>query len=266
VAYLQDYAAKFELPVLANARITAVERDGGLFRVVTSSAKTFLARSVIAATGSFGNPYVPELPGRAAYRGAILHAFDYRDPSLFAGQRIVVAGGANSAVQIAVELARVARVTLALRSRIFWMPQRILGKDGHFWLRVTGLDRSRFLRDQSTPVVDAGRYRAAVSAGRPDARPMFTRFTERGVVWRDGAAEDVDTVILATGYRPSLGYLTALGALDANGLPRQKAGVSRTVPGLYYVGLSGQRNFASATLRGVGPDAALVVKHLLRSL
>jgi putative flavoprotein involved in K+ transport len=266
IAYLQDYAARFALPVITDARVDAVERDGGLFRVVTSSGAIFRARTVIAATGSFGNPYVPELPGRAEYRGRVLHAFDYREPSPFAGQRVVVIGGANSAVQIAVELARVARVTLALRSRIYWTPQRILGKDGHFWLRVTGLDRSRFLRDQSTPVVDAGRYRAAVAAGRPDARRMFTRLTGRGVVWRDGLQEDVDAVLLATGYRPSLRYLSGLGALDARGLPRQKGGVSRTVPGLYYVGLSGQRNFASATLRGVGPDAEVVVRRLQRFL
>jgi putative flavoprotein involved in K+ transport len=266
VAYLQGYAAKLELPVSPNARVDAVERDGGLFRVVTSSGESLLTRSVIAATGSFGNPYIPELPGRSGYRGVVLHAFDYREPSPFAGQRVVVVGGANSAVQIGVELARVARVTLALRSRIIWMPQRILGKDGHFWLRVTGLDRSRFLRDQSTPVVDAGHYRAAVVAGRPDTRRMFTRFTDQGVVWRDGTQENVDAVVLATGYRPSLQYLSGLGALDARGRPRQKGGVSRNVPGLYYMGLSGQRNFASATLRGVGPDAEVVARHLLRFL
>ena len=262
IAYLQGYAARFDLPVVAGARVAAVEHDDGMFLVSTAAGATFLARSVIAATGSFGNPYVPELPGRSAYRGRVLHAFDYREPSAFAEQRIVVVGGANSAVQIAVELARAARVTLALRSRIFWTPQRILGKDGHFWLRVSGLDQSRLLSDQSTPVVDAGHYRAAVAAGRPDSRPMFSRFTERGVAWRRGGEEDVDTVILATGYRPSLGYLSGLGALDAAGLPLQRAGTSTTVPGLYYVGLSGQRNFASATLRGVGPDAAVVVEQL----
>jgi putative flavoprotein involved in K+ transport len=265
VAYLCGYAERFALPVITGARVAAVDREGEAFRVSTTNGTTFMTRSVIAATGSFGNPYIPDLPGRSEYHGRVLHAFDYREPSPFKGQRIVVVGGANSAVQIAVELARVARVTLALRSRIFWTPQKILGKDGHFWLRITGLDRSRFLSDQSTPVVDAGRrYRSAVRAGRPDARPMFTRLTERGVVWRNGTAEDVDTVILATGYRPNLQYLSGLGALNAAGLPLQKRGVSTAVPRLYYVGLSGQRNFASATLRGVGEDAAVVVGRLLR--
>jgi putative flavoprotein involved in K+ transport len=40
--------------------------------------------------------------------------------------------------------------------------------------------------------------------------------------------------------------------------------VSRAVRGLYFVGLPFQTSFASATLRGVGPDAALVVARARR--
>jgi putative flavoprotein involved in K+ transport len=264
VAYLQDYARAFELPVVTGARVTAVERGAEGFRVATEGQGEFHGRSVIAATGSFGNPYVPEIPGRSGYLGQVLHAFAYRNPEPFAGQRVVVVGGANSAVQIGVELARIARVTLATRGVIIFVPQRILGQDGHFWLRVTGLDNSRFLKDQSTPVVDAGNYRAAVAAGRPDRRRMFERVSERGVGWKDLGPEEIDAVIFATGYRPSLGYLAGLGALDEAGRPLQDDGVSTVIPGLYYVGFSGQRNFASATLRGVGPDSEIVVSQLLR--
>jgi hypothetical protein len=91
---------------------------------------------------------------------------------------------------------------------------------------------------------------------------MFKSFTEDGVVWSDGRHEAVDAVIFATGYRPNLAYLTGLGALDEAGRPRQRGGMSTTVPGLYYVGLPRQRNVASATLRGVGADAKIVAKHL----
>ena len=40
--------------------------------------------------------------------------------------------------------------------------------------------------------------------------------------------------------------------------------MSCTVPGLYFIGLPFQTSFASATLRGVGPDAALVVSRVRR--
>jgi hypothetical protein len=43
--------------------------------------------------------------------------------------------------------------------------------------------------------------------------------------------------------------------------------LSAIIPkGLYYVGLSWQRSFSSATIRGVGADAKYVVKHLNRLL
>ena len=89
VAYLRGYAETFALPVTTGARVAAVDRDGASFRVSTTGGATFATRSVIAATGSFGNPYVPELPGRSEYQGRVLHAFDYREPSAFEGQRIV---------------------------------------------------------------------------------------------------------------------------------------------------------------------------------
>ena len=55
-----------------------------------------------------------------------------------------------------------------------------------------------------------------------------------------------------------------MGALRADGHPDQRGGVSRVVPGLYFVGLPFQTSFASATLRGVGSAAELVVARVRR--
>jgi hypothetical protein len=52
--------------------------------------------------------------------------------------------------------------------------------------------------------------------------------------------------------------------LDDTGRAQHRRGESTTVPGLYYVGLPRQRTVASATLRGVGADARIVVNHLRR--
>ena len=181
---------------------------------------------------------------------------------------MVVVGAGNSAVRIAHELAGVAETTLATRAPLRFEPQTILGRDVHFWLSVSGLDRLPLGRlfDVSEPgaVVDDGTYAAAVRAGRPDRSPLFSRFTEGGVVWDNGEEEAVDAVVLATGYRPNLDYLRPLGALREDGRPNQRAGIARTVPGLYFVGLPFQTSFASATLRGVGSDAAHVVARARR--
>jgi len=85
-------------------------------------------------------------------------------------------------------------------------------------------------------------------------------------VWTDGREEPVDSIILATGYRFQPDYLVGLGAWNAEAQVLQRSGRSLTVPGLFYVGLSFQRTYASATLRGVGPDAMLVVRQIQHRL
>src|SRR5699024_6145615 len=112
------------------------------------------------------------------------------------------------------------------------------------------------------PILDDGQYRAALAAGNPEHRRMFRQFNSAGVTWPDGSHTDIDTVILATGYRPGLGYLANTAALGPDGQPRHNSGVSTTIPGLGYVGLEFQRSLASATLRGAAHDARHVLHRL----
>ena len=80
--------------------------------------------------------------------------------------------------------------------------------------------------------------------------------------WPDGTTAHVDTIILATGYRPDLPYLQELGAIDSAGRPHHRNGISTNIPGLGFVGLEYQRSISSATLRGVGRDAQSVLRRL----
>lgn len=73
-------------------------------------------------------------------------------------------------------------------------------------------------------------------------------------------------MIFATGYRPNISSLSGTGAFASDSRPLHVAGVSTEVPGLYYVGLSNQRSFASATVRGVGADAKYIVRNIKRFL
>ncbi len=262
VAYLRRYAAHFDLPIMTRTRVSRVERTNDFFQVLTNGERFYLTRTVVAATGFFGQPYLPAIAGQNHYRGRVLHVADYRRPEPFRGQRIVIVGGGNAAVRIGAELADVAEVTLATRSPIRYQPQHLIGRDIHFWLHLTGLDRTQWTNGRTTPVYASEKQRAAFTANRLQRKPLFQRFTEDGVVWSDGRQEIVDSVIFATGYRPNLGYLTALGALDETGDALQRQGLSTSVPGLGYVGLARQRTVASTTLRGVGADAKIVVDHL----
>ncbi|GAB2767705.1 NAD(P)-binding domain-containing protein [Streptomyces bullii] len=266
VDYLRDYARRLTAEIHTSTTVSSVTRQDGAWSVRAEDGREFTARAVIAATGDYGTPYLPDLPGRAEFAGRVLHAAAYRSPDVFAGQRLVVVGGGNSAIQIAAELGGVADTTLATRRPIGWLAQRPLGRDLHWWFRYTGLDIApirRLLQKAPVSVLDDGRYRTALHEHGVDQREMFTRFTSDGVVWGDGSKEAVDAVILATGYRPAFPYLTGSGALDADGRPRQRGGIA-IVPGLGFVGMEFQRSFSSKTLRGAGRDAGRVLSRLRR--
>lgn len=268
VRYLSNYAARFSFPIRTGSLVTHVEKEGDLFLAHTADGRQYAARTLIAATGTFRKPFSPALPGQKNFKGVVLHSLQYQIPQDFQGQRVVVVGAGNSAVQIAVELAQVARVTLATRRPVRFLPQRLLGRDIHDWLSWLKLDQLPlgWLRrvPPSTRVLDGGRYRKAIASGQPDERRMFHSFTTAGVRWPDGQEEPIDTVIFATGYRPNLDFLHIPSALNPSEEPDQKAGISQTIPGLYFVGLAGQRANASATLRGASLDAQIVVRHLAR--
>jgi putative flavoprotein involved in K+ transport len=209
---------------------------------------------------------VPVLPGQDTFAGRLLHVAHYRGPRQYAGERVVVVGAGNSAVQVGYELAQAASVTLATRHPLTFHPQHREGRDLHYWLVTSGFDLLPPEWLSHYPggrwVIDPGKYRHAVDTGLMDRRPMFTAFDADGVIWADGTRERVDTVVFATGYRPDLGYLRPLGALDGD-LPMHSGGISATHPGLVYLGLEFQRSFSSTTLRGAYRDAEQVIAPLV---
>ncbi|WP_405929738.1 NAD(P)/FAD-dependent oxidoreductase [Streptomyces griseus] len=271
VAYLTAYADRLDADIRTGERVSSVRRAGSVFEVALEGGGRLGARAVVAASGTFGRPYRPALPGLAEFTGQVLHAADYRSPAPFAGGRLVVVGAGNSAVQIAAELAETARVTLATRRLAKFASQRILGRDLHFWTARTGLDIAPLGRllphPPAQPVLDDGRYSAALASRQPDRRPLFTGTDGNKLIWPDGRREEADAIVLATGYRPDLPYLASLdGALNADGSPRHREGLAISVPGLAHVGLEWQRSLSSNSLRGVGRDAERIARRLAAHL
>ncbi|MET3697494.1 putative flavoprotein involved in K+ transport [Bacillus oleivorans] len=271
IRYLKDYQDYFQFPLVTNSHVVSVEKKDHIFTIQTKSNEVYLSRSIINATGSFHTPFIPSITGMDQFKGHIIHSADYRSPDTLNNQRIVVVGSRNSAVQIAIELAEVSSTTLAVRHPVKLINQKIIGKDLHFWFKIIGFDTFPFWRfgkmiPSSNAVIDLDGFKEQLAMGKPNQKPMFSSFYTEGIIWSDGIKEPVDTVIFATGYRYNFPYLRQLRALDSEGKPLHLAGVSKTVPGLYYLGLEGQRSFSSATLRGVDSDAKFVVRRLLTYL
>jgi putative flavoprotein involved in K+ transport len=269
VGYLRDYAAWLGCEIRTCARVRGVSAEDGAFSVRTDAGELLRARAVVVASGQFANPHRPALPPLEGYSGRVIHAAEYRCPDPYQGERVVVIGSGNSAVQIAVEIASVARVSIVSRSPIHYATTEPVPGRSRFWKLVSLASRvpaGRLFSPRTIPIIDTGGYRAAIEAGHPGWRQMPCGSDGQVLRWADGSAERVDTVILATGYRPALGCLEPLGVLEASGRPEHRAGLSRTMPGLAFVGLDYQRTILSATMHGVGRDAAYVARALAAHL
>lgn len=104
------------LQVNFRERLTGIERDGNGFVVQTDRAR-YSARSVLLAMGRRGTPRKLDVPGeehsKVVYRLV--------DPEQYRGQKVLVVGGGDSALEAAIALAEQpgTRVTLSYRSAAF---------------------------------------------------------------------------------------------------------------------------------------------------
>src|SRR5689334_13207010 len=92
---LEEYAARFELPVHTGVRVAQVRRDDDTF-VVDTTEGTYRADRVVVATGGHQRPTTPAFATELDPTVRQLHSVDYRNPGQFAPGGVLVVGAANS--------------------------------------------------------------------------------------------------------------------------------------------------------------------------
>ena len=263
IRYLADYEERYSLPVVRPVRVAQVIPTSEGFQLLTDAGQ-WRARAVVNTTGTWSQPFWPTVPGQRSFRGSQMHSADYRGPGKFKGQSVLVVGGANSAAQIAADLADAATVTWCLRGAPRYLPDDV---DGRELFRVAS-QRVRALaagEPDSGGVANLGDIVAvppvkkARDAGLLIPHPMFERFTRDGVIWNDGSTRRVDAVIWATGFRPALRHLRAHDLRESDGTIRLDGTASPRIPGLYFAGYGDWTGPGSATLVGVGSTAKATV-------
>lgn len=261
-AYLQTYAATFGLPVWLGQRVRSVAQDGRGRFVVRTDSDTVVADQVVAASGPFHTPHVPEVASGLEPGVVQLHSSAYRYGDDVPDGTVVVVGGGNSGFQIAEDLAGRRHVVLAVGERLTPLPQRVLSRDIFWWIRRLRVWRvpvdSRLGRLLSAHDVLIGTGRRRVRRCGVQIRPRVVRCEGRRLGFADGTHVDADAVIWATGFRPDYEWLH-LPVLDARGRPVHHRGVT-AVPGAYFVGLLWQHTIGSATLGGVSDDAEYIAR------
>ena len=256
IAYLQAYEARYGFEIIRPARVISVERRDGLFDIQTSDKQLFQCRALVSATGTWGNPFIPQYANSALYEGQQIHSAYYRTPAAFTGKKVLIVGGGNSAAQILAEISYVAQTTWVTLTPPTFLPDDVDGRVlfERATLRWKAQSEGRAVTDLPGGFGDVLMIDSVKDArvrGVLQAREPFVEFSKRGVVWQDGQEQLFDAVVWCTGFQADSAHVNSLNIRDEEGHIDTTGTRSNRIPGLWFVGYGDWCGFASATLIGV---------------
>ena len=259
-------------PDIDRRTVARIERDNGDFKLTLSDGDELRARRVVIATGlaTFERPHAPVsgLPP-----SLVSHTADLAEPDRFAGRRVTVIGGGQSAIESAALLHEAgARVEVVLRApRIRWLT------------RTAAIHKhSRALRPLFYPDTDVGPPGLNQIAARPALFRAMPRPTQAPLAYRcirpaasawlvdrtadvaitagrrvtaaapagdgvrleldDGSERSADHVVLGTGFEldvrshPLLAPDLARRISHRDGYPLLRRAYESSVDGLHFIG------------------------------
>jgi len=122
--YYRRVKNSWNLNVNTFEEVISIEREQDLFTVTTNKEK-YLSRFIVISTGYYDNPNLLNVPGENLSK--VKHYFDEAHP--YAYQKVLIVGGGNSAVDVALETFRKgSEVTMVIKEEKL--------KDGiKYWVR-----------------------------------------------------------------------------------------------------------------------------------
>jgi thioredoxin reductase len=259
-------------PDIDSRFVDSIEHCGDRFVLTLEDGTPVAANRVVIAAGIASFAHVPTEFASVDPRLAS-HASAWRTFTSFAGKRVAVVGGGQSALESAALLHEAgADVEMLIRNReIHWLhgesrptPAKVLARavSGPSEIGPPGIsmlvETPRLFTSIPRPLQQRLHQRAMRPAGakwlRPRVDGLITVSTgttvrriephERDIALtlQDGATRDVDHVLLATGYRVDISRYGFLGETllpnikRRNGYPVLRAGFETSVPGLHFLG------------------------------
>ncbi|MDW8052570.1 MAG: NAD(P)/FAD-dependent oxidoreductase [Armatimonadota bacterium] len=214
-AQLIRQAMRFQPTVCLEERAEQLQRVGDIWAITTSKGVTHYTRTVVicAGAGAF-TPRKLEAEGVAEFEGRGVY-YGVRDKSMFAGKRLLIVGGGDSAVDWALNLYPIAReVTLIHRRNEFRAHERSVQE----------------LRRSPVRILTPYEIRRVVGNGH----------VERAIIFHNKTQEElelpVDAVILNLGFVASLGPIKNWGLkLQGNQIVVDEF-MRTNLPGVYAAG------------------------------
>lgn len=286
LAYLERYAGRFGLDqwVKTSAKVSRVERHAGggwtvRWREADGQERSTTVPRVVVATGRHTLPSRPDIPGLQDFTGAggVAHTSAYKEPDRFRGLKVLVAGGAISALEVASDLAMLgaAGVTVAMRRQRYVIPKLVAGLPtdhsrftrfgalaaeilppevnaarSKAWLLAAGADPARYGAPAAADdprvagIALSQHFLPLVAEGRIAVRPWIAGAEGRKVRFTDGSSDSFDAILLGTGFKLDLDLLSdevrQVLDVDDRCVDLADATFHPDLPGLAFVGFYSQ--------------------------
>lgn len=213
--YYRRIFLHFELNVKLYEGVETLSKTGDLFQIKTSKS-TYTTKKIVLATGFYDLPNLMNVPGEDLPK--VMHY--YKEPWPFIGQKVLVVGGANSAVDAALECWRKgAEVSMVLL-------EEEVDQNVKYWVRPDIMNR-----------IKEGSIKAY-------AKSKVKEIHEREVIISTPEGEvtiENDFVLAMTGYKPNFGLLEQLGVKMSEDEKRQPCyddyNQESNIPGVYLAGV-----------------------------
>jgi dimethylaniline monooxygenase (N-oxide forming) len=239
------------------------------------SASELFSR-VVVATGCCTTPDMPAIAGLSGFagRGRVSHSSQYGGPALYRGQSVLVAGCSISALEIASELAAsgAAKVSVAMRRQRYVLQKLLAGvpTDHVAFTRfaaqagrvlppeaIAAAMKQMVLENCGSPeqfgapkpddnifaagLTQSQNYLALVAEGRIQPRPWIKAVDGQTVHFADGSSGVFDAIILGTGFRLTLPFVSEMIAaslgLDGYHIDLYDHTLHPDLDGLGFIGL-----------------------------
>lgn len=239
--YYRRVSLHWKLNLALYETVDHVKSESGSFVVVTSK-KQYSAKHIVIATGFYDLPNLMNIPGEHLDK---VHHY-YKEPHIYFGQKIVVVGAANSAVDVAMETWRKgADVTMVIRNEQ-------IRESVKYWIRPDVQNR-----------IAEGSIKAYFNSTVTEIRPTEVDIqTENGQITIEN-----DFVLAMTGYLPDFDFLSSMGVNlgeDEHKTPIHDPETMETnVKGVYLAGvICGGLKTNKWFIENSRVHAELIVQHI----
>ncbi|WP_298317189.1 NAD(P)/FAD-dependent oxidoreductase [uncultured Aquimarina sp.] len=294
-AYYESYAKHFNIKPRFNVEVQSIKKENDYW-IVTTNKENYKSHNVIVATGVNRIPFLPVWKNQENYKGEIIHSRHYKSVIPFKNKKLLIIGMGNTGAELALDLSEHdIDVTISVRSSLLIVPRDINGRPvqttakkleklpfglgrwigkqvrkivigdlSKYGVSISKKDPIDHLKQTGkTPVIDLGTVKQ-IKSGKIKVVGDIESFYECGVQLKDGTQLEIDTVILATGYRAKVEQFieNTEGLFDRYNVPKNVIG-NGDHKGLFFVGFDNYK--LGGILGTIFNDSKTIVAEILKS-